>query len=111
MDIGCAKNLKNQPSYGSYEFCPAVHAEENAIINSSRADRIGATMFIAGYNADGSIAHAMPCNGCKRKIMNSLIGRVVIVDENESIKELYPDDWAKEDTEWYKKIIETAKSN
>jgi len=35
-ELGCLKDKVDAPHYGGYEWCPAVHAEENAIVNAAR---------------------------------------------------------------------------
>ena len=81
FEVGCIKDMKNQPANKAYDLCPAVHAEENAIINSNRSDRIGAKLYIAGLNPDGGYTRAEPCQRCQRKIINSEIDEVVLLDE------------------------------
>ncbi len=39
-EVGCIKDEMESPQGAAYDYCPAVHAEENAIINSNRSDRI-----------------------------------------------------------------------
>jgi dCMP deaminase len=109
FEVGCIKDEMDAPKGEAYDYCPAVHAEENAIINSNRADRIGATLYIAGIDRDGRLTMALPCQRCRRKIINSQIGSVVIMS-NEG-KSLYFDvaDYVKEDSNWYQDALEKAK--
>ncbi len=106
---GCIKDELNLPSQSSYDLCPAVHAEENAIINSNRADRVGATLYIAGVEADGRYTSAIPCQRCRRKIINSEIEEVVILKEDGRPLRLKVKDWVAEDTNWYLGELEKAK--
>ncbi len=106
-EVGCIKDEKNLPQNKAYDLCPAVHAEENAIINSSRTDRIGATLYIAGINADGEYTKAVPCQRCKRKIINSEIEEVVLLDETGKPVRIDVKDFVQGDTNWY--IKELAK--
>lgn len=108
-EIGCVKNVLNQPSYSNYEYCPAVHAEENAIINSNREDRIGSRMYVAGYNSDGSYTMAMPCMRCRRKIINAEIAQVIILTEDGGYRTIDPKSWVKDDSDWYKEKYLNAK--
>ena len=101
IEAGCIKDELNLPQERAYDLCPAVHAEENAIINSNRADRIGATLYLAGVNADGNYTKAVPCQRCRRKIINSEIEEVVILDSTGEPIEYHVKDWIDEDTEWY----------
>jgi dCMP deaminase len=106
---GCIKDELNLPSQSSYDLCPAVHAEENAIINSNRDDRIGATLYIAGVEADGNYTSAIPCQRCRRKIINSEIAEVVILKEDGEPLRLKVGDWIAEDTNWYLGELEKAR--
>lgn len=68
--IGCAHND------GNYANCCSVHAEMNAVISASRAEMIGATLYLAGFE-DGKVIKAEPCPICKRMLENAGIERVV----------------------------------
>jgi dCMP deaminase len=81
-EIGCIKNIMESPQGMAYDYCPAVHAEENALINSNRTDRIDATLYIAGINKDGKYTIALPCQRCQRKIINSQIHQVIILRDD-----------------------------
>lgn len=51
----CPRGLLSRtesPSGGSYENCIALHAEQNAIAYSNRADTEGATAYITGAPCD-----------------------------------------------------------
>ena len=109
LDIGCIKNELELPQDRAYDLCPAVHAEENAIINSNRGDRIGAKLYIAGYDTDGNYTRAFPCQRCRRKIINSEIEEVIILDKDEKPLRYRVEDWVKEDTEWYLKALKEAR--
>lgn len=63
----------------NYELCSSVHAEMNAIINSNRDERIGATLYLVGVDAKtGNILQdAAPCSICARLIKNSRIAAVI----------------------------------
>lgn len=56
-----------------YGSCVAVHAEQNAIINASREQMEGATMYL--YCEQGRVP--APCNICDRMIKNSGIRKLV----------------------------------
>ncbi|UCH57853.1 MAG: cytidine deaminase [Candidatus Bathyarchaeota archaeon] len=108
-DVGCIKELKHLPQNRAYDLCPAVHAEENAIINSNRADRIGAKLYIAGIDSEGNYTKAVPCLRCKRKIINSEIEEVVILDETGNPVRIDVRDFINEDTVWYTRELERAR--
>lgn len=100
-EVGCVKNVMDLPQDRAYDYCPAVHAEENAIINSSRADRIGSKLYLAGLDADDNYTKADPCQRCRRKIINSEIEEVVILDSNGEPVAYNVEDWKQEDSDWY----------
>jgi dCMP deaminase len=108
-EVGCIKNEMDLPQDRAYDYCPGVHAEENAIINSNRADRIGAKLYIAGLDADGKYTKAIPCQRCRRKIINSEIDEVIILDNDGEPVTYQVKDWIQEDTEWYKKELAKAR--
>lgn len=64
----------------TFETCPAVHAEMNALLSASRKDMIGADLYLAGYDVKSSIAvecEAWPCEICLRLIKNAGINRII----------------------------------
>lgn len=69
-EIGCIKEEKNIPSGTGHEICPAVHAEQNALIQAGR------------HSVDGTLyVNAFPCKICARMIVNAGIRRVVVSGE------------------------------
>ena len=110
FEVGCIKDELNLPSGEAYDLCPAVHAEENAIINSNREDRIGAKLYIAGYDAQGNYTKAIPCRRCRRAIINAGIEEVIILDEDGKPLRFDVKKWVEEDTQWYLRAIEDARS-
>lgn len=110
-EVGCIKNVMDLPRDRAYDLCPAVHAEENAIINSNRADRIGARLYIAGFDADGNYTRAVPCQRCRRKIINSKIEEVIVLDSTGEPIMYKVKDWVKEDTDWYLRELEGARKS
>jgi len=107
-EVGCIKDMKELPANRAYDLCPAVHAEENAIINSNRNDRSGATLYLAGLNPDGNFTRAHPCQRCKRKIINSEISEVILLNEEGQPVRIDVKDFVQEDTAWYVKLISKA---
>lgn len=76
-DVGlCYRESHNIPHGEQYEKCVAVHAEQNAIISSSRAEMIGSTMYLAGME-NGVEIEAVPCLICERLIKNAGIDNVI----------------------------------
>ncbi|WIW70961.1 deoxycytidylate deaminase [Anaerosinus gibii] len=86
----CQRNLHNVPKGERYELCEAVHAEQNAIINADPEKMKGATIYIAGVNADGSLASGKPCLLCRRMICNAMLSKVVYYETDGSIVECEP---------------------
>ena len=107
-EVGCIKDLMEAPQGKAYDYCPAVHAEENAIINSNRADRIDATLYIAGLDREGSYTMAVPCQRCQRKIINSQIAEVVILKDDGDPMRIDVKEYVKADGEWYKEMLRKA---
>lgn len=110
FEVGCIKDELNLPSGRAYDLCPAVHAEENAIINSNREDRSGSKLYIAGYDARGSFTKAVPCMRCKRAIINAGIEEVIMLDEDGKPLRFDVRKWVEEDIDWYMKALGEARS-
>lgn len=71
-DIGTCSRANYTHGEG-YLFCPAVHAEQNAIINASRENMIGSTLYLACIDNP----KPKPCEICRRMIKNSGIIKVI----------------------------------
>ena len=110
-EIGCIKNIMQTPHGVAYDYCPAVHAEENAIINSNRADRINSTLYIAGIDPEGKHTMALPCQRCQRKIINSQIKQVILLRDDGKPMTINVEEYIKSDTDWYTKLVQDAKQN
>ena len=89
-EVNCCDTGKCQRKdcarYEGYENCPAVHAEQNAMLMASYDAMKGATLYLAcetiGEEPNVGIVNfedknPTPCNLCKRMISNSGIVRVV----------------------------------
>lgn len=67
--------------YEGYEHCPAVHAEQNALLSIDRSHSRGATVYLACetsiFNTWLEEESIKPCNLCKRMLINAGIERVV----------------------------------
>jgi dCMP deaminase len=81
----CKRQELNIPSGERYELCEAVHAEQNAIVNGSPERMKDATIYIAGFEEDGTFAEGKPCLLCKRMIQNAQISQVVYLRKDGSI--------------------------
>ena len=84
----CMREKLNVPKGERYELCVAIHAEDNAITSAGREKATGATLYIAGKNADGSFANPCPCLMCRRKIVNAGVSRIVGISEQGEIIDL-----------------------
>lgn len=73
---------------GDYSNCPAVHAEQNAMLSAARKDMIGAIMYLDGEERRWSeinqsyfnweeLEFCTPCPICIRMIANSGIEKVI----------------------------------
>ena len=109
-EVGCIKDIMELPAGRAYDYCPAVHAEENAIINSNRSDRIGATLYLAGLDSKENYTMALPCQRCQRKIINSQIEEVVILRDDGTPMNIKVNEYVKADSNWYNELIVKAKS-
>ncbi len=86
IDSGvCRRKELNVPPGQRYELCVAVHAEQNAIVNGPPERMKDATIYIAGFEADGSLADGRPCLLCRRMIRNAQISKVVYLSRNGEI--------------------------
>lgn len=91
-------NRANAERYSDYTKCPAVHAEQNSMLEAARKDMIGATMYLAceEYMTDFDFVedsgkrqaaflekkwkedeNPIPCNICTGMIKNAHIERIV----------------------------------
>jgi len=109
--VGCIKDMLKLPHYSSYDYCIAVHAEENAVINAARNGTkvSGGILYIYGETKDGKPTASHPCDRCKRVLINSGIEKVITKDENGEIVIYNVNDWIKYDTEQYIKRIKKVK--
>lgn len=74
----CTKNSTGKDA-AAYLSCPAVHAEQNAIISASRQEMLGADLYLAGYDVTScqDYSDAWPCEICLRLIKNAGIDRII----------------------------------
>lgn len=94
----CIRDELKIPRGERYELCRSVHAEANAIINASRNEMIGSTLYLVGVNPDGTyVENANSCSMCKRLIINSGIEHVVIRDNETDYRIIHVKKWVDED--------------
>lgn len=104
-EIECLKNLYDEKSYLSYNYCPAIHAEQNAIINASRVGTkvFDSTLFLStsdGLNGD------RPCYLCRRMMINAGIKDCYYINSDGKIIHEEVGSWVKLENIWIKKILE-----
>lgn len=99
-DLGfCVRSQLNIPRGERYELCRSVHAEMNAIINASREQMIGATLYLCGREASTGeyIKNSSCCSMCKRVIINAGIEQVVIRDDDINYRTVNVIEWVMDD--------------
>ncbi|MDD5656573.1 MAG: dCMP deaminase family protein [Elusimicrobia bacterium] len=103
---GCVRIKLNIPKGEHYEWCRAVHAEQNAIIHAARFDMLGATLYLVGVAADtGEVINgAEPCRICKRMIINAGIERVFTQTSSGRYKIQEVRDWIRTNLGDFKKV-------
>ena len=79
-DTGSGPRIERNLHQGQgYELCRAIHAEQNALLNCSREQTLGADLYLAGVNPeDNSIHRAKPCPLCARLIIQAGIRDVIL---------------------------------
>jgi dCMP deaminase len=96
VDMGvCLRQQLDVPAGQRYELCRSVHAEMNAVIHASRAQTLGATLYLAGIEVASGLPtqHPEPCLLCRRVIINAGIAKVVMQPRDQDIVHLDPQDW------------------
>jgi len=68
--VGCIKDELNVESGMGHGICPAVHAEQNALIQAGKGS-VGCTLYVNGF----------PCKICARLMVNAGISRVAVSGE------------------------------
>lgn len=93
IDTGvCERERLHVPKGQNYELCVAVHAEQNAIINADPVKMEGASIYVVGYNADGTLASGKPCLLCRRMLRNARLSEVIYYETDGSIVVCRPED-------------------
>ena len=100
IDISyCIRDKLNIPRGERYEMCRSLHSEANAIINASRDQMLGATLYRActdpktGLLVEGTNS----CMMCKRMIINAGIAQVVIRDTPTEYRVIDVQEWIDDD--------------
>ena len=107
FDVGCIREELNMEHYAAYDAtCPAVHAEENCIVNAARNGTkvLGGVLYIQGVSPkDNSLVESRPCHRCRRAIINAGVTKVVTRDTEGQLINYNVADWAKSDSDEYVK--------
>lgn len=73
----CPRKSKTHNS-GDYSDCPAVHAEQNAMLSASRQTMINGTLYLYGFDENWEpLSEVSPCPICMRMIQNSGIANII----------------------------------
>jgi dCMP deaminase len=102
VDLGrCLRQELAVPPGQRYELCRSVHAEMNAVIHASRAQTLGATLYLAGVEVETGLdtINPEPCLLCRRVILNAGIARVVIQPRGRGPVSLDPQEWISQENE------------
>ena len=100
-EVPCIKDVKNEESYKSYEFCPAIHAEVNAVINAARngVSVYGATLYLAVVGVEFKKGDR-PCRNCRRVLINAGIKDAWFYDSELVLIHEEVKDWIQLENEW-----------
>lgn len=82
-DLGvCERERLDVPRGERYELCRAIHAEQNALLNADPVRARSGTIYIAGFNMDGSPCGGRPCLICERMIRSTQLAGVCFIDSS-----------------------------
>jgi len=98
-DIGvCYRAELGARSGEHYEFCRAVHAEQNALLHAARRHLHEAVLYLVGLDAKTKEQWRAtePCQICKRLIVNAGIQRVIAAQGTGRVKEFLVREWVSE---------------
>jgi dCMP deaminase len=109
---GCSRNILKLNHNEPYEYCPSVHAEENAVVNAARHGSmvLNGTMFALGVDNNGNVKPCMPCPRCKRIIINAGIKNVLTMNEKGNVIKYNVQDWVEEDSKAYTESLKRLRT-
>ena len=99
-DIGtCMREKMNIPRGERYELCRSIHSEANAIINASREQMLGATLYMACIDPkdDALVSGTSSCMMCKRMVINAGITTVIFRDTKDEFHVVNVQEWIDDD--------------
>jgi len=106
----CPREEAGIPSGQRYELCKSIHAEENAIIPTSRKDLDGSILYLSGVNAKtGKTIEAEPCIKCKRYIIQARIEKVVMKTSGYEFEEYWVSETVNEVVDLQQKTMDEFK--
>jgi dCMP deaminase len=100
IDLGrCIREEMQIPSGQRYELCRSVHAEANAIISAARSETLGATLYLAGRDAQSGrlLNDTTCCSMCRRLVINAGIEKVVVRNTEDAFTVIPVQDWIEQD--------------
>ncbi len=100
IELGvCMREQLNIPRGERYELCRALHAEQNAIINASREQMLGSTLYLVGEDSQSGelLTDVCSCAMCKRMIINAGIDKVVIRNSPDTYSTVDIREWVRAD--------------
>jgi dCMP deaminase len=101
IDCPCLKDINNEESIKSYDHCPAVHAEMNAIINAARrgVSVEGGTMFLDVIF--GTVTkRERPCFLCRRFMIQAGIKDIIYYGENMELVHEEISEYLRMENQW-----------
>ena len=100
-EMPCLKDIKKEEHSTSYNYCPAIHAEQNSIIQADPIRRWGATMYLAPA---GDAKGDSPCFMCRRFIIQSGIKEIYYLDKERNVTLENIATWVKLENLWMEVI-------
>lgn len=101
IDLGFCSKKKFFPDvrHAGYDACRSVHAEQNAIISSSRKEMMGGTLYLVQYRTDTNEYEKGSgcCQMCRKMIINAGIEKVIIRQTDTKYEIVSVSDWIKQD--------------
>ncbi len=94
----CLRTKLGIPHGHRYELCRSVHAEQNAIINASRAgvSVLGGDIYLYAADEQGDVIDALPCFICKKIVINAGLARMICSTRDNSYRIFQIEDWVHE---------------
>lgn len=102
-EIPCIKDIVGEPTTISYDFCPSVHAEENACLNAGR-NAFGGTLYLSPLEGAGD----MPCFRCRRAMLNVQLEDIYYINKNGDISHEMVKYFIRLDNEWMREKLNSG---